>query len=157
LVLFALSGFLHELAISFPAGGGWGLPLGYFLLQGVLVAVEERFRIVSRAWTWFWLIAPAPWLFHEPFRRALIVPFYRGLHSLIAQNSFEWYLSIALYAAAVGHLVILIGSFSGAGPSWLEGRHCKADAVQSEDLLGVRILHSILHRRFRRRDMAATQ
>jgi len=115
LVLFALSGLLHELAISFPAGGGWGLPLGYFLLQGVLVAVEERFRIVSRAWTWFWLIAPAPWVFHEPFRRALIVPFYRGLHSLIVQQSFEWYLSIALYAAAAGHLVILVGSFQAPG------------------------------------------
>jgi hypothetical protein len=109
--LFALSGLLHELAISFPAGGGWGLPLGYFLLQGVLVAVEERFRIVNRVWTWYWLMAPAPWLFHEPFRRNLIVPFYRGLHALIAQNTFEWYLSHALYAAAIGHLVILIGSF----------------------------------------------
>jgi alginate O-acetyltransferase complex protein AlgI len=36
LVLFAFSGVLHELGLSFPAGGGWGLPLGYFLLQGVL-------------------------------------------------------------------------------------------------------------------------
>jgi alginate O-acetyltransferase complex protein AlgI len=109
--LFALSGVLHELAVSFPAGGGWSLPLGYFLLQGALVAVEERFRIVSRAWTWFWLIAPAPWLFHEPFRRTLIVPFYRWLHALIAQNTFEWYLSHALYAAAIGQMVILIASF----------------------------------------------
>lgn len=109
--LFALSGVLHELALSFPAGGGWGLPLGYFFLQGVLVVLEERFRIVNRAWTWFWLIAPAPWLFHEPFRRALIVPFYRGLHVLLAQNTPEWYLSHALYAAAIGHLLILIASF----------------------------------------------
>ncbi len=110
LALFAVSGLLHELAISFPAGAGWGLPFGYFLLQGVLVAVEERFRIVNRAWTWFWLIAPSPWLFHEPFRRVLIVPFYRWLHGAIAQNSCEWYLSHALYAAALGNLVILIAS-----------------------------------------------
>src|SRR5689334_21848315 len=33
-VLFALSGLLHELGLSFPAGGGWGLPLAYFMLQG---------------------------------------------------------------------------------------------------------------------------
>jgi alginate O-acetyltransferase complex protein AlgI len=111
LAAFALSGVLHELALSFPAGAGWGLPLGYFLLQGVLVAVEERFRIVNRAWTWFWLIAPAPWLFHEPFRHTLIVPFYRWLHALIAQNTFGWYLSHALYAAAIGHLLILVASF----------------------------------------------
>src|ERR1017187_2218481 len=51
LALFALSGVLHELALSWPAGAGWGLPLGYFLLHGMLVAVEERFRIANRAWT----------------------------------------------------------------------------------------------------------
>src|SRR5450432_2646915 len=42
--LFALSGVLHELAISWAAGAGWGWPLGYFLLHGALVAAEERFR-----------------------------------------------------------------------------------------------------------------
>lgn len=112
--LFALSGVLHELGLSFPAGAGWGRPLGYFLLQGALVEVEERFRIVNpivkRAWTWFWLIAPAPWLFHEPFRRTLIVPFYRWLHALIAQSTPDWYLSKAIYAAALGHLLVLIAS-----------------------------------------------
>ena len=109
--LFAISGLLHELALSYPAGGGWGLPLGYFLLQGALVAAEERWRIVNRAWTWFWLLAPAPWLFHEPFRQALIVPFYHWLHVLIARNPPEWYFSHAIYAAALGHLVVLIASF----------------------------------------------
>src|SRR4029077_14337697 len=29
--LFALSGVLHEMGISFPAAGGWGMPLAYFL------------------------------------------------------------------------------------------------------------------------------
>ena len=108
--LFALSGLLHEFGLSFPAGAGWGMPLGYFLLQGVLVEVEERFQIANRAWTWFWLIVPIPWLFHEPFRHALIVPFYFWLHTLIAQNSWHWYLSQAIYAAAIGHLVVLIAS-----------------------------------------------
>jgi hypothetical protein len=110
-VLFAFSGAMHELWISVPAGAGWGFPFGYFLLHGALVAVEERFRTANRAWTWFWLIAPSPWLFHEPFRRTLIVPFYRWLHALIAQNTWEWYLSKAIYAAAIGHLLVLIASF----------------------------------------------
>jgi alginate O-acetyltransferase complex protein AlgI len=109
--LFALSGSLHEIAISIPANGGWGLPLGYFLLQGALVAIEKRFRIANRAWTWFWIVAPSPWLFHSAFRHALIVPFYGWLHALIARNSFEWYLSYALYAAAAGQLSILTASF----------------------------------------------
>jgi len=106
--LFAISGLLHEFAISFPAGGGWGLPLGYFELQGTLVAAEQRFRIANRAWTWFWVLVPTPWLFHQPFRRALVVPFFFWLHTCLAQHSVEWYLSNALYAATFGHLLVLI-------------------------------------------------
>jgi len=109
--LFVLSGLLHELALSFPAAGGWGLPFGYFVLQGALVETEERFRISGRLWTWFWLLAPSPWLFHEPFRRTLVIPFYRGLHELLAQHTWDWYLSHAIYAAALGHFVVLIASF----------------------------------------------
>ncbi|HLK70078.1 MAG TPA: MBOAT family protein [Bryobacteraceae bacterium] len=109
--LFALSGLLHELALSWPAGAGWGLPLGCFLLHGALTAIEERFRIVNRAWTWFWLIAPSPWLFHEPFRRTLIVPLYFWLHRLISHHPWDWYLSLAIYAAALGQLVVPIASF----------------------------------------------
>ena len=106
--LFALSGVLHEMGISFPAAGGWGMPLVYFLLQGVLVAIEERFRITNRVWTWFWLLAPSPWLFHEPFRRALILPLYYWLHGLIVRNTWDWYFSQAIYAAAIGHLLVLV-------------------------------------------------
>jgi len=113
--LFALSGMLHELALSFPAGAGWGGPFAYFLLQGMLVAVEERWRIANRIWTWFWLLAPAPWLFHEPFRRALIVPFYGWLHGRIVQHTGAWYLSHGLYAAALGQLCVLIASFQVPG------------------------------------------
>ncbi len=39
------------------------------------------------------------------------MPFYGWLHARIAQNSFEWYLSHALYVAAIGHLLILTASF----------------------------------------------
>jgi len=119
--LFALSGLLHEMAIRFPAGAGWGLPLAYFLLQAALVAIEERFRITNRAWTWFWLLAPSPWLFHEPFRRTLIVPFYDWLHALIAQNTWDWYLSTALYAAAAGHLLVLVAGLQL--PARLDWKH----------------------------------
>jgi alginate O-acetyltransferase complex protein AlgI len=98
------------MGISFPASHGWGLPLCYFLLQGGLVAAEEWFQFRNRVWTWFWLLAPAPWLFHKPFRRALVVPFYFWLHGLIVQRSAEWYLSHAIYAAGLGHLLVLIAS-----------------------------------------------
>jgi alginate O-acetyltransferase complex protein AlgI len=39
-----------------------------------------------------------------------VVPFYRGLHNLIAQHTWEWYLSFFLYAAAIGHMLVLIAS-----------------------------------------------
>jgi len=76
---------------------------------------------VSRAWTLFWLVAPSPWLFHEPFRRALIIPFFRALHGLLTAHNATWHLSYALYAAATAHLLILIAS--AQVPSRLNWRH----------------------------------
>jgi alginate O-acetyltransferase complex protein AlgI len=71
---FGLSGLLHELAISLPAGAGWGLPTAYFLLHGALVLAERRWRIKGRLWTIFWVLAPLPLLFHPPFVRAIVRP-----------------------------------------------------------------------------------
>ncbi|HEV7238542.1 MAG TPA: MBOAT family protein [Thermoanaerobaculia bacterium] len=75
LASFLASGVLHELAISVPVGAGFGLPTLYFLLHGALVGWERKTpRIVSRAWTLFWLIAPLPILFHPPFLRGIVWP-----------------------------------------------------------------------------------
>jgi alginate O-acetyltransferase complex protein AlgI len=74
LLTFAFSGVLHELLLSVPAGGGYGLPFAYFLLHGLLVVVERRRGISGRAWTLFWVLAPAPLLFHPWFVRAFILP-----------------------------------------------------------------------------------
>ena len=71
---FAFSGLLHEIVISLPAGGGYGLPSVYFLLQGSLVLAERRFGLGGRIWTVFWLAAPVPLLFHAPFLRVIIGP-----------------------------------------------------------------------------------
>jgi Membrane bound O-acyl transferase family len=88
--VFVLSGLLHELAISFPAGAGWGLPSCYFLLQGVLVALERNLvrpqqwpDTLARMWTWCWVLAPLPLLFHTPFRQALVVPLFHWLHRML--------------------------------------------------------------------------
>src|SRR5262249_59795281 len=40
LASFALSGLLHEMAISLPVHAGVGLPFLYFALQGTLVLLE---------------------------------------------------------------------------------------------------------------------
>jgi alginate O-acetyltransferase complex protein AlgI len=79
---FLFSGALHEMAISLPVMSGWGLPTAYFLLHGVLVLAEEALRragrplrgAVGRTWTFFWLIAPLPALFHPNFVREVLWP-----------------------------------------------------------------------------------
>jgi hypothetical protein len=88
--VFGVSGLLHELAISYPAGAGWGGPMAYFALHAALVAAEPALRVgrwplaAARAWTWLWLLGPLPLLFHADFRAALVVPLVHALHEVIA-------------------------------------------------------------------------
>jgi hypothetical protein len=75
LVSFGVSGALHELAISVPARGGYGLPTLYFVLHGALVLAERRGLVrPSRALTMVALILPLPLLFPPPFLRAVLWP-----------------------------------------------------------------------------------
>ena len=88
LLMLLLSGILHELAISYPAGRGWGLPLAYFALHGAAMQVERTpwFRHRSRRFT-TWLtrtlvLAPIALVFHRPFRDQLpyeLLLFLKGL------------------------------------------------------------------------------
>jgi alginate O-acetyltransferase complex protein AlgI len=86
--VFVISGVLHELAISFPAGGGWGLPLTYFTLHALLVRVERTMRIdrwpaaVARIWTLGWVLVLLPILFHAAFRARVVVPFAQMLQEV---------------------------------------------------------------------------
>lgn len=73
-VTFVFSGVLHELLLSVPAGGGYGLPFAYFLLHGLLVMAERRWGLGGRVWTLVWVLLPAPLLFHPWFVRTLICP-----------------------------------------------------------------------------------
>jgi alginate O-acetyltransferase complex protein AlgI len=81
--VFAISGVIHELAISFPARGGYGLPFGYFILQGVGVLIERspvgRALGLAQGWRgWLFMFiftaAPAYWLFHPTFVHNVILP-----------------------------------------------------------------------------------
>jgi hypothetical protein len=79
---FVLSGVFHELAISVPVNAGYGGPLAYFTLHALLTGAEPRLRIAlwpavaARLWTWVWVVAPLPLLFHTPFRNALVTPLF---------------------------------------------------------------------------------
>jgi alginate O-acetyltransferase complex protein AlgI len=81
---FLFSGLLHELAISVPVAAGYGLPLLYFTLHGLLVLGErglaragrpvDRPAWLGRLWTLGWLVLPLPLLFHPPFLRGVVWP-----------------------------------------------------------------------------------
>ncbi len=81
---FVGSGLLHELAISVPVRAGYGLPMAYFTLHGVLMTVETRLarshrpidRVpwIGRVWTLAWLLVPLPILFHRPFLAGVVWP-----------------------------------------------------------------------------------
>ena len=83
-VSFIFSGLVHELAISVPAGAGYGLPLGYFLLQGAGVSLERhaakrglpvRGGLNGWLYTAAFTFPAALFLFHRPFVHNVILPF----------------------------------------------------------------------------------
>jgi hypothetical protein len=84
MAVFLVSGLAHELVISLPARGGYGLPTGYFLLQGAGILLERsragrRLGLGRGVAGWLAVVVvtagPAYWLFHPPFMRNVALPF----------------------------------------------------------------------------------
>jgi hypothetical protein len=79
------------LVISVPARGGYGLPTGYFVFQGLGVLVERSsfgkqlgLRDGVRGWLFMVVITAGPvfFLFHPPFVLRVIIPFMKWMHAL---------------------------------------------------------------------------
>jgi alginate O-acetyltransferase complex protein AlgI len=92
LAVFFLSGLVHDLVISVPARGGYGLPTAYFLLQGAAVLFERSYagRALglgrgSRGWVFMFVVTAAPlfWLFHPPFIHNVILPMIQTIGSTL--------------------------------------------------------------------------
>lgn len=80
---YTFSGLVHEIAISVPARGGYGLPTLYFAIQGAAMLIERAaekrgIKVTSgiRGWCWTAVITipAASVLFHPPFIRAIVLP-----------------------------------------------------------------------------------
>jgi hypothetical protein len=81
---FVLSGIIHDVVISLPARGGYGLPTLFFVMQAAAIAIERSSlgkslglgrRTIGWLFTLVVLVLPAPLLFHEAFRENVVLPF----------------------------------------------------------------------------------
>ena len=90
-IAFLGSGLLHELVISLPARGGYGLPTIYFMLQAAGMAFERsaigrKMGLAAgfKGWIFTMIVAagPAFWLFHPPFVKLVVIPFMEAMHAL---------------------------------------------------------------------------
>lgn len=113
---FLASGLLHELAISYTAGGGWGTPFLYFVVQGALYAAEQQWfpddgwPFLGRLWTYAAVFAPLPLLFHAPFRTTFVVPLIEAGRSVLLSHPVSAYVGVGLWIGASGHFLVLVAS-----------------------------------------------
>ena len=82
---FLASGLVHDLVISVPAGGGYGLPTAYFGLQGLGVILERSSvgmrlglggGLLGRAFAVLVAAGPAFFLFHPAFVERIALPMF---------------------------------------------------------------------------------
>ena len=83
LAVFLFSGVIHDLAMSIPGRGGYGLPTLYFLIQGAAVLFErsplgKRWRLShgwrGRIFAALFVLGPLGMLFHQPFLQQVVLP-----------------------------------------------------------------------------------
>lgn len=92
-LVFLVSGVVHDLVISLPAGAGYGGPTLFFAIQagGVLVEHSPSGKrlglgqgLAGWAFTMLLVLAPLPLLFHRPFVEQVVLPMLRDLQGLLS-------------------------------------------------------------------------
>ncbi|MGB0581941.1 MAG: MBOAT family protein [Limisphaerales bacterium] len=84
MIVFGVSGLLHEIVISVVAGSGFGMPTIYFLIQGAGVLLERKIaspwckRLVAVAV----VLLPVGLLFHSPFINNVMLPFVSAVKGI---------------------------------------------------------------------------
>lgn len=85
---FVFSGVIHDVVISLPAGGGYGGPTAFFLVQAIAILIEKspvgrRLGLGRGMHGWLFtalaLLGPARLLFHDRFITAIVIPFMQAL------------------------------------------------------------------------------
>ncbi len=115
--IFLLSGILHETGISYPANSGWGGPLLYFAIHGALTWIEPKLPVINssrtagRIWLWVCILLPLPLLFHQPFLKSFIEPYFTFGHNLASSMKSIEVLKWAILACGLGHFLVLVATF----------------------------------------------
>jgi hypothetical protein len=88
---FLVSGLVHDVVISVPAGGGYGGPTIFFAIQGAAISLERSRLgkriglgrgVIGRSFVFAAVIAPLGLLFHRPFVLGVVVPFMHTIGAL---------------------------------------------------------------------------
>lgn len=86
-ITYLISGLAHELVITVPAQGGYGLPTIYFLLQGLGMVMEKKFPLKHHVARWMrthlFTAVPAVILFPPIFVERVMIPFFNLLGAKI--------------------------------------------------------------------------
>lgn len=85
---FLVSGLIHDIVISWPAGAGYGKPTCYFLLQGLGILFEKSAMgrhwgldhgLPGRIYCLTLVVMPLGWLFHCHFLIRVVDPFLAAM------------------------------------------------------------------------------
>ena len=112
--IFLFSGVLHELAISYPDGVSWGLPLSYFALQGLGVLFERKLKF-PRVLVWLWVIAPVPLLFTPAFMNLFLGSACAAIFHFISGITRTEFIQDGLIVGGIMQLIVLGASLQVPG------------------------------------------
>ena len=86
MIVFVVSGLIHELVVTVPARGGYGGPTLYFALQGLAVWLEcgcpLKNQTLWRLRTFAFVLLPLPIAFPAPFVTNVCQPFFETVGAL---------------------------------------------------------------------------
>ena len=118
--IFAVSGVLHEIGISYADGMSWGHPLLYFVIQGFGMEIEKHWKL-HQTLVWAWILLPAPLLFTPAFTNLFLGNFSRVLSDFVFSMQMADVFHYGLILGGALHLLVLCASVQVPGKlGWRE-------------------------------------
>ncbi len=109
LLIFIISGILHEIGISYTSGKDYGKPLIYFFIQGIGFLIESKFKL-RRVGTILFVVLPFPLLFPPSFVNLFFGKLSVGLLSYVNGLSLNDIVSGLLLIGGILQASVLLAS-----------------------------------------------